>query len=138
MTNLSQTASYALRALSYLDGPEGKYCRAEDLAARTGIPAPYLAKLLNILHKGGIVTGHRGRGGGFKLSKPSGTIFLGTVVTLVDGEESSASCLLGLGMCTGRPACLARACCLEIREKVAMELGRLTIKDLATIRDSHP
>jgi len=138
LTNLSLTASYALRALSCLDGPEGKYCRAQDLAAHTGIPAPYLAKLLQSLHKGGIVMGHRGRGGGFKLAQAPGAIYLGTVVALVDGSDATASCLLGLGMCTGRPGCPARACCHEIREKVALELGRLTIKDLSTFRDGQP
>jgi len=134
MPTFSHAAGYAFRALSYLDGPEGDYRPAKDLADLSGTPGPYLAKQLHELHKARILESVRGRKGGIRLAREAASITLGAVVDALDGPGWRASCLLGLGGCQGSPTCLARACCLGVRDVVVHELDRLTIQDLAVIR----
>jgi Rrf2 family protein len=136
MSTISQTCSYAFRTLTYLNGPDGEYQCAEDLAGQAGVPGPYLAKLLQELVKGRILEATRGRRGGFKLAKAPEQIHLSSIVDLLDGPGWRSSCILGLGQCEGRSSCAMRECCLDIRRKMSTSLEHLTLKDLSTLRDS--
>ena len=70
MAMISQTSRYAFRALSYLSGPEGAYQSVEALALLSEAPGPYLSKLMQLLHKSGIVDSIRGQRGGLPLRMP--------------------------------------------------------------------
>lgn len=58
---LSQTAEYALRAIVYLAGRDGKPVTAQNLAAAARVPADYLSKVLRTLGRTGIVLAQRGK-----------------------------------------------------------------------------
>ena len=55
-----------------------------DIAARTGLPRPYLEQILLALKGAGLVRSKRGVGGGYVLARPPETITLGEIVSAVD------------------------------------------------------
>jgi Rrf2 family nitric oxide-sensitive transcriptional repressor len=90
----SQTTEYALRATTWLAITPGQLVSTGELAERTRVPMHYLAKVLQQLAAGGLVTGRRGVGGGYKLARPPEDVRLIEVVRCVsplrrDGVPSS-------------------------------------------------
>ena len=65
----SQTVEYALRAAVCLAAKAGEPATTEEVAERTRVPAPYLAKILQGLVRAGLVKSQRGVGGGVTLAR---------------------------------------------------------------------
>lgn len=102
---LSQAAKYSLRAVIHLaeHAPEARLSR--DIAEAIGVPAQYLAKILQDLARSGLLHSAKGRGGGFRLAKPAAEIDLLQVVHAVDGERFACGCFLGLPECSEESPC---------------------------------
>lgn len=97
---LSRRAEYALRVMVQLaDSGESTLLRGEDLAARTGVPRHYLAKILCRLRRAKLLVSQKGRYGGFGLARPAETIRFSDVLRAV-GEQA------GVGGCN--PRCVRR------------------------------
>jgi len=79
----SQTTEYALRATTCLALTPGHLISTGELAERTKVPMHYLAKVLQQLATGGLVTGRRGVGGGYKLARAPEEIRLIEIVRCV-------------------------------------------------------
>jgi Rrf2 family transcriptional regulator, nitric oxide-sensitive transcriptional repressor len=93
---LSQTAEYALRAMVALaTGPEGSRT-AQEISRQSQIPPDYLSKVLNSLVRAGLVSGQRGRGGGFQSVKPAAGTTVLDVISAVDPLKRIRKCPLGL------------------------------------------
>lgn len=93
---LSQTSEYALRAMSCLAINPEESSTAAGLARATQVPADYLAKVLQLLATAGLITGRRGVGGGYQLSRPPEHIKLIDVVGAVAEVKRITTCPLGL------------------------------------------
>ncbi len=65
---------------------------AARLAELHGVPAAYLAKHLQALARGGVVTSSPGQVGGYTLARAPGEITVLEVVTAVDGDEPAFRC----------------------------------------------
>ncbi|MDR7383528.1 RrF2 family transcriptional regulator [Promicromonospora iranensis] len=83
---ISARADYAVRAAAELaatdhDGP----VRAEALARAQDIPHRFLEGILSDLRRDGLVTSHRGAGGGYRLARAADAITIADVVRAVDG-----------------------------------------------------
>ena len=78
----SRAQEVALAALPLLDprGPAGTGRGVKDLAAGSGVPGPFLAKVLGRLVDRGLLRSRRGRAGGFVLGRPAAEISLADVV----------------------------------------------------------
>lgn len=93
---LSQTAEYALRAVVCLASRPGKPMVTPDIARATRVPAGYLAKVLQMLGRAGIVRSQRGLHGGFVLDRPPDRLSTLEVINTVDPVKRIGSCPLGL------------------------------------------
>ncbi len=93
---LSQTAEYALRAMVALTTGSAEAKTAQEIALESRVPLDYLSKVLNSLARAEIVTGRRGRGGGFQSARPPGTLTVLEVVNAVDPIQRIRTCPLGL------------------------------------------
>ncbi|MEO1583434.1 MAG: Rrf2 family transcriptional regulator [Planctomycetota bacterium] len=80
---LSQTAEYALRAVSALAPCGSKLVPTTELAELADVPPPYLAKVLQQLAAADIIRGRRGVGGGYTLKRDATEISLLEVVLAV-------------------------------------------------------
>ena len=91
---ISQTAEYALRAIVYLADHPDQAHTAEAIAQGTKVPVGYLAKIMQILTKAGLVTSQRGLYGGFTLKRASRELSVYDVVQCIDPINRIHSCPL--------------------------------------------
>ena len=83
---VSTRGDYASRALLSLALHGGDTpVSVRDIAARTGLPQPYLEQILLARKGAGIVRSKRGVGGGYILAREPALFTLGEIVSAVDG-----------------------------------------------------
>lgn len=129
---LSRTSQYAVQAMIYMaTQPPGTPVLNKDIAARLNVPAPYLAKILQNLSRGGLLDSFRGRLGGFCLRDEAAHMSLMQLLQLTEGADFTQSCLLGLKRCSDETACPVHVRWLPIKEKVIDMLNELSLADLA-------
>jgi Rrf2 family transcriptional regulator, nitric oxide-sensitive transcriptional repressor len=88
---LSQTTEYALRAMACLALKPNELTPTPALARMAHVPPNYLAKVLQQLSGAGLITGRRGVGGGYKLSRAPSEITLLDIVNAI-GEVKKIEC----------------------------------------------
>ncbi len=131
MLSLSQTTGYAILALGFMHECGGRLVLAKDITSSTGIPLPYLSKILNALTRTGLIVGKRGYQGGFALSRPADKISLFDVAEAVEGPDWLPSCMLGLADCSAKPLCPTHNFWKVQRAKIEKELRRMTLTDVS-------
>ena len=131
MLALSQTTGYAILALSCLEGRMDGWVLAKDIAACTGIPLPYLSKILHDLGETNLIEAKRGYRGGFRLKRSARTITLMEVAEAVEGKEWMPRCLLGLHACSDERACPSHSFWCEQRKRIESHLRETTLRDVA-------
>ena len=92
----SQTAEYALRAISVLAERAPETMTTEQLAGATAVPAAYLSKVLQSLRKSGVVRSQRGIGGGVALARETDQITILVIIDAVDPIRRITQCPVGL------------------------------------------
>jgi Rrf2 family transcriptional regulator, nitric oxide-sensitive transcriptional repressor len=80
----SQTVEYALRAMVQLAADSSGASTTKDIAAKAKVPSAYLAKVLQLMRKGGLIHSRRGVGGGVTLARPANKISLLDVIDAVE------------------------------------------------------
>jgi len=91
---ISTKGRYALRVMIDLAEHQGAgYIPLKEIAQRQGISEKYLESIVKALVRGGMLTGLRGKGGGYRLSRPPEQYTVGAVLRLTEGSLSPVSCL---------------------------------------------
>jgi Rrf2 family protein len=93
---ISQTVEYALRAVVQLAHVAPAASTTAALAEITQVPPAYLAKVLQLLVKAGIVTSQRGIGGGVSLARNPARLTILDIVSAVDPIRRIKTCPLEL------------------------------------------
>jgi Rrf2 family protein len=129
---LSQTAEYALRAAAWLaaHAPEGPV-RATDLARGTGIPVPYLSKILRRLVLAGVLQSQKGQGGGFSLARRPSEIRIVDVLAALDAYPEEERCAFGWGDCNAADPCPLHDIWTELDDALRGWAERTTLAGLA-------
>ena len=84
---ITSSVEYATRLMVTLGQGYGRApVSAESLAEADSVPADYVSQLLVKLRRAGLVSSHRGSGGGYALSRPPAEVTLGQIVRAVDGD----------------------------------------------------
>jgi Rrf2 family protein len=129
---LSRTSQYAVQALIYMaTQPAATPVLNKDIAARLGVPAPYLAKILQSMAKGNLLYSFRGRLGGFCLREEGKKITLMQILLLTEGATFTQSCLLGLKKCSDETACPLHFRWTPVKKKIIELLQETTLDKLA-------
>jgi len=89
---LNQTSRYALSVLCYLARHAEERVPAHQIAADTGTPANYVAKILAALRKDGVVEAEKGWGGGYALRPRAGEVTFGRVMELFEEDAGPVAC----------------------------------------------
>ena len=94
---VSQAAEYALRSLLCLaEFPAGTALTTHQIAQHAHIPSGYLAKILQVLAKAGLLVSQRGLNGGFSLVADLDRVTLLDVTRLTDASRRIATCPVGV------------------------------------------
>lgn len=128
----SRSAEYALRAVVHLAMlAPGQYALAKTIAADTGIPSHFLAKILQELARDGFLKSSKGPGGGFRLGQPAAEISMLRIVEAVDGAGRFDRCIGGSEECSDRAACAMHDSWKALRSRIIDYLGGASVADLA-------
>ncbi len=130
MLSLSHSVGYAVRALACMEeGKEGpRFVR--EIAAQSGVPAAYLAKIFKRLADSGIIETKRGWSGGTRLARPPRDISLHEIVCALDGPDFLDGCLLGQEICSDQRACPTHHFWKHERLRIAETLRQTSLEDV--------
>ncbi|MGO9094418.1 MAG: RrF2 family transcriptional regulator [Bryobacteraceae bacterium] len=129
----SRSTEYAIRAFVNLaQVPEGKYVMVKQIAAQEGIPAHFLAKILQQLARQGLLRSSKGPTGGFMLRTSPKEITLLQLREALDGLNDFQKCASGLAECTNDSACSMHDSWTVLRSRIMDYLEQTTIADLAS------
>lgn len=128
---LSQGVGYAAIALGHIAAAGGKPVLVKEIAEAATIPAPYLAKIVHMLAKRGILTTQRGVGGGVSLAKPATEISLYDLCEAMDDVVVQPRCMLGTAECSDARACPAHKFWTAHRNKTIEFLRGTFVADIA-------
>jgi Rrf2 family protein len=138
MPVLSQKTRYALKAILELASlPPGAKLRAAEIAERQHIPNKFLETILVELKRGGLVSGYRGRGGGYQLGQSAASISFGQVVRLMEGPLALLPCVSRTQYrpcadCSDEQTCPLRRVFREVRDSTAQILDEQMVADVIT------
>ncbi len=91
---ISTKGRYALRVLIDLaEHDSGEFIPLKEIAARQDISEKYLESIIVVFSKAGLLIGHRGKGGGYKLAQPAENYKVGDVLRLIEGDLAPVTCL---------------------------------------------
>ena len=71
----------------------------KKISSELAIPAPFLAKILQVLARHKLLQSSKGPNGGFKLGREAGKITLYEIVTVMDGNDIFEKCLISIRTC---------------------------------------
>src|SRR6266699_813817 len=84
---LSSQEEYGLRCLLRIARKgDGGSLTIPEISEGEGISGHYVAKLMRILRRGGIVKSARGQAGGYTLTRPPGQIAVGEALAILGGR----------------------------------------------------
>jgi len=128
----SRSAEYAISALVHIAAvPAGEYALVKNIAAETGIPAHFLAKILQDMARDGFLKSSKGPRGGFRLALAADEISMLRIVETLDGAGRYDRCIGGSLECSDRVACGMHDSWMELRSRIIDYLGGTSIADLA-------
>ena len=125
---LSAFSDYTLRTLVCLAvrGPS----TIADISRLYGISEAHLTKVVHRLGQTGDIETTRGRNGGIRLAKPSGSINVGEVMRRTE-DMALVPCFEG-GPCLIAPACVLQEALREALAAFLAVLDRYTLADLVS------
>ncbi len=91
---ISTKGRYALRILiDMAEHQTAGHITLQEIAQRQDISEKYLESIVRELVKKGIVTGQRGKGGGYRLCRAPEQITAGEVLRIMEGSLAPVACL---------------------------------------------
>ena len=91
---ISTRGRYALRVLVDLaEQGTDDFVPLNEIAERQGISVKYLEIILKTLVQNDLLKGHRGKGGGYKLTRSPEEYRVGDILRLTEGDLAPVACL---------------------------------------------
>lgn len=137
MLCLSQSVGYAIQALASLEAHAEASRLIREIAEDSGVPAPYLTKLLQKLAEADLVASKRGNKGGVMLKRPASAITLLEISEAIDGRKWLGRCLLGLEECSDLRACPTHSFWKRTRAEIEKKLRKTTLADVVAFEEQR-
>ncbi|MEA4992629.1 HTH-type transcriptional regulator IscR [bioreactor metagenome] len=129
---ISTKGRYALRVMIDLaeHRTEG-YVPLKEVAERQDISEKYLESIIKLLVKGKLLTGLRGKGGGYRLTKSPEEYSVGAVLRLTEESLAPVACLEGESVSCPRMAeCRTLPMWRGLDKVIRDYLDNITVADL--------
>jgi Rrf2 family protein len=136
----SSQEEYGIRCLMEIarGGPTDSVTISE-ISRSEGLTEPYVAKLLMILRKGGLINSTRGHSGGYTLARPAAEIKVGEVLGVLGGkliEDDFCDRHGGVQeICSHAEGCNIKSLWGKVQAAVDAVLDGITLADI--IRDEN-
>jgi Rrf2 family protein len=134
MLKISRLTDYGLLATVYLARKQGDVVAAREIAGFYHLPVPMITKVLKALSHGGMVSSHRGAGGGYSFVGDPDAVTLGQLLEVLEGPWDLVECETfddaGHALCSIRVACPSRRFMFGINRAIKDSFDRVTLRDL--------
>jgi Rrf2 family protein len=134
MLKISRLTDYGLLASVFLARNPGQVTSAREIAEFYHLPLPVVTKVLKTLHHGGLVSSHRGVGGGYTFDGDAENVTLGHLIAIFEGPWDLTECESfdhdGNATCGIRVACPSRRFMSGINRAVKGAFDQVTLGDL--------
>lgn len=131
MKLITRDTDYAIRALIHMARSPEKITSVSVLTEKLKMPKPFLRKILQVLHREGILKASRGYGGGFSLALPANKIYLTDLIRIFQGSLKLNECIFRKKLCPEIRTCLLKKEIDAIEQYVASKLTSITIGSLS-------
>jgi len=132
MLRLSKKADYALLAMRHLAANADRGAvSARELAEAYDLPPERLAKVLQKLVRGQLLTSIQGIRGGYGLARPAAAISVADVINTVDGPLTVTACSESNRSCDQYAKCDIRDPLWQIKDRIVTALEGTSIAGLA-------
>lgn len=134
---ISTKGRYALRVMADLAvQPEGMYIPLKEIAKRQEISEKYLEAIIKILVKARMLSGVRGKGGGYKLTRTPERYTVGEILRLTEESLAPVACLEpGADACPRAAACVTLPVWKGLDQLIGKYLDGITVADLVREND---
>ena len=128
---VSTRGRYALRVMiDIAEHPNEPYIPLKSIAARQGISEKYLESILKVLVQDKLLTGLRGRGGGYRLTKSPEEYTLASILHATEGSLAAVACLEDHAPeCARAGQCPTRPIWEKLNNLIEDYLGSITLAD---------
>lgn len=131
MLKLSKLSDYATMLMTAMAVAPARVHTGHELAERTHLPAPTVAKLLKSLARGGLLESLRGAQGGYRLTRAPETITVADVIRALEGPIAVTGCAAHGGGCGIESTCATRSNWRLIDTAIREALEAVTIARMA-------
>ena len=128
---VSTKGRYALRVMLELaQDDSAAYLPLPAIAERQGISEKYLESIIKLLVKAKLLNGLRGKGGGYRLSRPAKDYTAFEILSLTEGTLAPVTCLESGQQCENAENCRTLPLWQGLDRAIAAYLGSYTLEDL--------
>lgn len=131
MLKLSKLADYATVLLTLMASEPLRLHNGHELAERSRIPAPTVAKLLKRLSTQGLLHSMRGVHGGYRLARSPARISVAQIVAALEGPIAVTECAIHSGDCGLESGCSTRTNWQLINLAICQALEAVTLEQMA-------
>jgi Rrf2 family protein len=134
MLKISRLTDYGLLASVYLARYQGQVFAAREVAEFYHLPVPAITKVQKVLNTSGLISSHRGVGGGYSFDGDADTVSLGQLIEVLEGPWDLTECETfdddGHATCAIRVACPSRRFMFGINRAIKGAFEQVTLGDL--------
>ena len=129
---ISTKGRYALRVvLDLAEHNSGEYVPLSEISTRQEISMKYLEIIVKSLVQGKLLEGQRGKGGGYRLTRPLNEYLIGEILELTEGTLATVACLdNGANICPREEKCKTLVMWKKYDSMVHDFFYNITIEDL--------
>jgi len=134
---VSYKGDYAIKSLVYLsyihNEESGRYVRLAEISKKQDIPLKFLEQIMLMLKNAGYVKSHRGKNGGYAVSRNPKEVTLGEVIRLVDGFLAPIACVSSSAhkFCDFENRCVLKPVWAEVNDSIKAIVDNITFDELA-------
>ena len=133
MFRLNRLTDYGVVVMTQMAQERPGVHTAPQIAASLGLPQPTVAKLLNALTRGGLVTSQRGATGGYQLSRAAEEISVAAIIQALEGPIALTACVHGSDeRCDVEAICPMSGNWNQVNQAIRNALEGVTLADMAT------
>jgi Rrf2 family protein len=130
MKLINREVDYAARALVFMARANKPTVAVAQMSGPLGVAGPFLRKIMQQLHKAGVVHAVKGKGGGFALARGPESITLRQLTDALQGPVRLHDCVFRQKICQHHAACILRHKIAAMEARLLAEIEGVTIKDL--------
>ena len=132
---ISTKGRYALRVMIDLAEHQADgFIPLKVIAQRQGISEKYLENIIKLLVKDKLLTGIRGKGGGYRLEKAPEEYTVGSILRITEDSMAPVACLEpGADVCTRAAECRTLPMWQKYYEMTLSYFDGITIRDLMQV-----